>query len=229
MKKTIMLATAAVSSVCAYAETTSADWTRTTSYANQTETYTTTLEGSFTLTLADAGIVLGDKSFSLSVTTTAPSFANSWGTGLIGTSDPYAKPESADKFWMYVGSTTNQKVQIGTNNWGYTMDNVVYTEPTDSAPWTFSFTLTYNADADTPYIEFSSNEGSSVTFDTKRDTNIVSTFNYATLTNVGQVAVPSGTTTTISITRGAVVVPEPATATLSLLALAGLAARRRRH
>ena len=60
-----------MSSVGAYAETTSADWTRTTSYADQTETYTTTLEDSFTLTLADAGIVLGDKSFSLSVTATA--------------------------------------------------------------------------------------------------------------------------------------------------------------
>ncbi len=224
-----MLATAAVSSICAYAETTSADWTRTTSYADQTETFTTTLAGSFTLTLADAGIELGSESFSLSVTTTAPSFANSWGTGLLGTSDPYGNPKGKDQFGIYVGSTTNKKVEIGTNSWGYGMTNVVYTEPADSAPWTFSFTLTYNADADTPYIEFSSNEGSSVTFDTKRDTNIVSTFNYATLTNVGTVDVPSGTTTTISITRGAVVAPEPATATLSLLALAGLAARRRRH
>ncbi len=231
MKKTLVtLASLAVASVASAAD--AANWDVLAGPTEGTVTYTTTLSGLYDIDLGEAAIKDGEA-FTLTVTTTINAHGNSWGTGIIGTHDVYDSNGGADNLRVYVGNPANQdKVIFNMNNWGYeknaTDGNLV--NPSEM-PLTISFTLSYDGTT----LTYASLEGSDVTWDSASDTNIVTTFNFATLTNtttnsqVEQNAAFDGQTTTISITKaGTLPVPEPTTATLSLLALAGLAARRRR-
>ncbi len=213
---------------------------------NGTATYSITLNGSFNINLGDAAIKDGE-SFSMTIEATAPAWANEWGTAIAGTANPYANQQAADNFRVYFGNPAkeNQKVVYSLNNWEYTKQGAevdysgVPSTPSTETPLTLGFTFTYvnSKDAGWPegtaesnsegnYFQITNSANSNVKFNAT-DYNIVRSFNFSTLTNVGDVAVTDGTITTISITK-AYTIPEPATATLSLLALAGLAARRRR-
>ncbi len=232
MKKTLItLAALAMASVVSAA--TEADWTLSAGPTAGTVTYSTTLDGIFDIALGDAAITNGE-SFTLTVTTTLNQHGNNYGTGIIGTHDVYDGNGGANNLRVYLGNPSQQnKVIFNMNNWSYektpTDGNLV--NPSEM-PLTFGFTLTYDGKS----LTYAPTADSDVIWDSATDSNIVTTFNFASLTNSttnaevpGHAAVFAGQNTTISITKaGTLPVPEPATATLSLLALAGLAARRRR-
>ena len=226
------------------------DWTIT-DHGDGTATYSITLNGSYYINLGDAAISDGE-SFSMSVETTASRWGNDWGTGLVGTSNPYAAngTKGDDEFIVYIGrADKNEKLIYALNNWNYTKSDigtgegkVDYTNaansPSEEAPLTLGVTFTFvnadDAEDDNDYFVIESTDNSDVAF-SFRDDNIVRSFNFSTLINYGGtsgagaenlVRLPDNAVTTISITKA---VPEPTTATLSLLALAGLAARRRRR
>lgn len=204
-----------------------------------TGTWSTTISGGFNFDLGDLAIK-DNESFTLTVYQTAESWGNGYGTAMIATGEPYDNCGGADTFRFYIGKTgtSNEQLLIQVNNWGYNNSGMTnYTNnatatPSAATPLTFGFSFTFVNSADAEggddYIEFASLPGSDITFDAKRDYNVVSTYNFSHLQNATtntQAALPTNVVTTITITKQA---PEPATATLSLLALAGLAARRRR-
>lgn len=207
---------------------------------NGTATWTTTLVGGFNFDLGDLAIKDGE-SFTLSVKQTATSWANGYGTGVISTGDPYDANRENDQFRFYVGKTgtDNAKVIMDVNGWeydsskdrldGYT--NNAPQDPSAEAPLTLGFVFQFvngdDAANSNDYFVLSSAPGADVVF-AKTDDNIVRSFNFSHLQNTSsQAALPGDVVTTISITKE-YLVPEPATATFSLLALAGFAARRRR-
>lgn len=220
MKKT-SIALLALSSIVAADTITDPTWNKAYN-ADDSITWTTTLTGEYNFDLGDIAVTNGE-SFSMTVVYTADTWANSWGSGVISTGSLYDHQYGADGFRFYVGKegTSNEQVNVEVNNWGYGMENVVF-NTTEGMPLTFGIVFTWDSEAGT--ISMAPAEGSMVTWTPKTDSHIVGSFNISHLQNVGSVAVPSGTVTTISITKA----PEPSAATLSLLALAGLAARRRR-
>lgn len=201
-------------------------------------TYSITQAGAFTFDDLGVAAIKNGESFSLEVEVTAPTFANEWGTGIIGTADPYSKNGTADNFMIYVGSGTQndrKKVELYINNWSYGMANVSYLEKeNESDPLVFKFKIEFvnagDASDGNDYISFSSLSGSSVTFDEKIDYNVVGSFNFSKLTNEGSQFVPDGTVTKVWITKAGVV-PEPSA--FGLIAGAGalalVVARRRRR
>lgn len=199
-----------------------------------TATYSITLTGDYNIDLGDAAIQNGET-FTLYVETIASGWANGYGTGLVATSNPYDGSNGADNFRMYFGRPGNnsQSVVFAFNNWTYDSNESKLTgvdasaapvDPTQETPLTLGMVFTYNGSS----VLVTNSENSQVLF-TINESNIVTSFNFAKLTNMGAASIPNAVTT-ISITKAytAPVVPEPTTATLSMLALAGLAMRRRR-
>ncbi|MBR5886917.1 MAG: PEP-CTERM sorting domain-containing protein [Akkermansia sp.] len=192
------------------------------------------MTGDYNIELGDAAIKNGE-SFTMIVETTASGWANQYGTGLVSTSNPYGGSNGADNFRMYFGRPghNNEPVVFGFNNWEYNSREGKLTgvdmtaapvAPSQDTPLTLGMIFTYDGSK----VVVTNSENSQVKF-AINENHIVSSFNFSTLTNTGAASMPNAETF-ISITKAytAPVVPEPTTATLSLLALAGLAARRRR-
>lgn len=254
MKKTI-ITLLALAGVAIGESTTTPKWTITNN-GDGTATYTATLEGEYNINLGEAAIKNGE-SFILTIETSATGWANAYGSGLAGTTNPFDAESKKydDAFTVYIGASPgNKKLIYALNDWVYTKtetDGVDYTGVPASinavTPLTLGFTFTYvnSTDAGLPeganesttsgnYFTISNSANSDVTFDFI-DYNICASFNFDKLINYGVTGGKDGGSTssmpnaitTISITK-AYTIPEPTTATLSLLALAGLAARRRR-
>lgn len=215
-------------------------WEKT--FTEQSVTYTTTQVGTFTLAdLGDAAIKNGE-SFSLTMEfscTTNP-FNQNKAISFIAAkngseSDLYDIGGGDDQFRFYV-RTSDKFVQFSINGENITgFGGLAWNVPAISDisaanPVSIGLTFTYVNAKDAPdgndYYTISSTPGSQIAFDTFRKEDITKSFNFSDLTNAtGYAAAPSGMITKVSITKN---IPEPATATLSLLALVGLAARRRR-
>lgn len=244
MKKTIiaLLALAGVASAAA------PTWS-TTMPDDDHITYTTTQTGRFTFdSLGDAGIKDGE-SFSMTLTFTCPSNPFNQGNAISfiaakggSTSDLYDISGGNNQFRLYVRAS-DSTTHFNVNGWSYgggnevstTIPNYTWTVPATNAisaenPAKIGITFTFVNSADAPdgddYFTIASTADSQIQFDTFTERNIVRSYNFNDLTNeTGYIGAPTDMVTTISITKA---VPEPTTATLSLLALAGLAARRRR-
>lgn len=213
-------------------------------------TYTTTQIGSFTFDdLGDAVIEDGESfTFTMTFTCTTNPFVQANGLSFLAargddTSDLYdISGKGNNQFRLYIRPNDNC-LMLDINNYSYgygeaSMDSTSYTSTlpetvSTDTPVKLAFQLTYvsakdAADGDN-YFTFSSLEGSQIQIDPITDKNVVRNFNFSDLTNYTgtYVNAPAELETTISITKSGML-PEPTTATLSLLALAGLAARRRR-
>lgn len=215
-------------------------------------TYTTTQTGSFNFTdLGDAAIKDGE-SFSITMEFYAVSNPFLQGNGLSflaaknGDDDLYNINGNNDQFRFYV-RPGDGIVNFSVNGWIYGMggdaqtqlSNTSYTAPAPDSvsaetPVKLGITFTYVNDADAAngdsYFTLAPTADSQFQFSAQTDYNCVRSYNFSDLTNYTgtYTNAPSDIVTTISITKTGQLVPEPATATLSLLALAGLAARRRR-
>ena len=119
-----------------------------------------------------------------------------------------------------------------------TLSNYTYNAPaaanvSAANPIKFGLTFTYVNEDDAAdgnnYFTIAPTADSQIQFDVLEDANVVRSFNCSNLTNdtAAYVDAPADMKTTISITKVGSI-PEPTTAALSLLALTGLAARRRR-
>ncbi len=226
MKKTI-IALLALAGVAAAAETPPA-WNFVDN-GDGTATYSLTLQGNYSIDLGELAIK-DNESFTLVVETKASGWANEYGTGLVSTSNPYVGSNGDNNFRMYFGRPghNTEMVVFGGNRWDYNSSeakltgvdtSAVPTEPSQSTPLTLGMIFTFDGSK----MIVTNSENSQVSFSIV-ESNVVGSFNFATLTNTGAASIPNAETY-ISITKA---VPEPTTATLSLLALAGLAARRRR-
>lgn len=214
-------------------------------------TYTTTQTGSFDFTsLGDASVADGE-SFSITMHFYAESNPFLQGGGLSflaaknGTGELYDIGGQNNQFRFYV-RPGDDIINFSVNNWiygsggdaGTQLNNFKYTAPASDSvsaetPVVFGLTFTYvnRADSgiDDDYFTLAPTADSQIQFDAHTDYNVVRTFNFSDLTNYTETYnnAPSDIVTTISITKVGLI-PEPSAATLSLLALAGLAARRRR-
>ncbi len=229
-----------------------ADWT-----AVQTDpthvTYTTTQTGSYTISdMGDAAIKDGE-SFTITMKFVCPSnpFIQFNGLSFVAAkagsnADLYDINGHKDQFRVYLRPIDNCLI-LSLNGWTYGYGGDAQTDSTSYVttlpqtgdisaenPVVLGFTLQYVAEGDN-HFTFSTTEDSQVQIDPITDYNVVTSYNFTDLTNYtgNWVNAPADMVSTISITKAGVLppapsVPEPTTATLSLLALAGLAARRRR-
>lgn len=255
MKKTIitLLALAGCSALAA----TSPEWTAVQTDPTHV-TYTTTQTGLFTFnSLGDASISNGE-SFSITMEFCAITnpFVQQDGLSFLaaknGTEEDLYDINGGDNQFRFYVRPKDGVVNFSVNGWTYghgpdvddplegtQVADYSYTAPappegvsTDS-PVKFGLTFTYVNGTDAPdgnnYFTLSPTADSQIQFSTLTDDHIVKNFNFSDLTNHTDTwaNAPEDIVTTISITKAGVV-PEPTTATLSLLGLAGLAARRRR-
>lgn len=215
-------------------------------------TYTTIQTGSFDFdSLGDASISNGE-SFSITMEFYAVSNPFRQGNALSflaaknkSTNDLYDISGGDNQFRFYV-RPGDGIVNFNVNGWTYghgadagtSVSDYHYTAPAPgdvsaTSPVKFGLTFTYVNSEDATdgnnYFTLSPTADSQIQFSTLTDGNIVRAFNFSDLTNYtgNYNNAPQDMVTTISITKEGVI-PEPATATLSLLALAGLAVRRRR-
>ena len=250
MKKTL-IALMALAGLAAADVATTPEWI-TTSTAPGQVTYTFTQTGSFNFAdLGDAAIKDGE-SFSITMEFYAVSNPFLQGNGLSfiaaknGNADLYDINGNNDQFRFYV-RPGDGIVNFSVNGWVYGMgrdartqlSNTSYTAPAPDSvsaenPVKFGITFTYVNDADAAdgnsYFTLAPTADSQFQFAAQTDYNCVCSYNFSDLTNYTGTwtNAPSDIVTTVSITKAGELVPEPTTATLSLLALAGLAARRRR-
>lgn len=194
---------------------------------NGTATYSVTLNGNYNIDLGAAAITNGE-SFTMTVECTAPSWGNEWGTGLVGTENPYSADGKKydDAFVVYVGRKTNNPKLIYALNDSRYEQKVDYTEasqnPSAESPLTLGMTFTYVNSKDAGladgaaesndggnYFTISSTADSDVAF-SFTEYDIQASFNFATLTNYGVtsgagggsvVGMPDSAVTTISITK----------------------------
>lgn len=229
---------------------TTADWTAVQSDPTHV-TYTTTLTGSFDLKDLGNAAIKDGESFSITMEIYSESNPFLQGGGLSflaaknGDADLYDISGNHDQFRFYV-RPGDGIVNFSVNGWIYGMggdagtklDNATYTAPAPGEvsaenPVKLGLTFTYVNGTDAAngnnYFILAPTADSQFQFDAKTDDNCVRSFNFSDLTNYTgtYTNAPSDIVTTISITKAGVI-PEPTTATLSLLALCGLAARRRR-
>ena len=123
-------------------------------------TYSITADGAFTFDDLGVAAIKNGESFSLEVEVSASTFANSWGTGIIGTTNPYDSTscKNSGEFGIYVGSTTNEKVELYINKWGYSLENLAYSDDvSDSLTFKFKIEFVNAADASdgNDYFSFS--------------------------------------------------------------------------
>lgn len=248
MKKTL-IALMALSGVAAADVATTPVWT-TSSTAPGQVTYTFTQTGSFNFTdLGDAAIKDGE-SFTLTMKFVCPSNPFIQGNGLSfvaakngSNSDLYDINGANNQFRVYLRPKDDCLI-LSLNGWTYGYGGDAQTDSTSyvttlpqtgdisaNNPVILGFTLQYVAEGNN-YFTFATTEDSQVQITPITDYNVVRSYNFSDLTNYTDnwVNAPADIVSTISITKAGELptVPEPTTATLSLLALAGLAARRRR-
>ncbi len=248
MKTTVLTLLALAGVAMAVEPATTPTWT-TSSTAPGQITYSFTQSGSFNFTdLGNAAIKDGESfTLTMSFTCTTNPFVQGNGLSFLAakadsTYDLYDISGGNNQFRLYI-RPGDSCLMFNINGWSYgygeaQTDSTSYTSTlpeTASAqtPVTLGFRITYVNDADAggdSYISFSSTEDSQIQFATITDYNVVRSYNFSDLTNYtgSYTNAPAELVTTVSITKAGELVPEPATATLSLLALAGLAARRRR-
>lgn len=215
-------------------------------------TYTTTQTGSFTFdSLGDATISNGE-SFSMTLTFCSTSNPFLQGNALSfiaakagSSSDLYdIAGNTNDQFRLYIRQSDHAfhfNVNGGNSSWNYGHNTNEHSEFTNYTwnvpdvstissdnPVLIGLTFTYVAEGDN-YFTISPTTDSQIQFDTFTEFNVVHTFNFSDLTNytASYSNAPSDMVTTIAITKAGQL-PEPTTVPLSLLALAGLATRRRR-
>lgn len=251
MKKTLIALLSLAGVAVAVDPATTPVWTTSSTSPGQV-TYSFTQTGSFNFTdLGDAAIKDGE-SFSLTLEIYAKSNPFLQGGGLSflaaknGDSDLYDINGTHNQFRFYV-RPGDGIVNFSINGWVYGMGgdagtqlgNATYTAPAPGDvsadnPVKFGLTFTYVNETDAPngdnYFILAPTVDSQFQFDATTDNNVVRSFNFSDLTNYTgtYTNAPADIVTTVSITKAGELVPEPATATLSLLALCGLAARRRR-
>lgn len=213
-------------------------------------TYTATWTGSFTFDdLGDAAIKDGE-SFTLAMSFTSASNPFVQGNALSfiaakngDSADLYDINGKDNMFRLYI-RPNDSCLMLNINGWSYgygeaSTDSTSYTStlpttPSAETPVKLAFELKYVNDTDAPggdsYFSFSSLADSQIQIDPITDNNVVRAYNFHDLTNYtgSHTNAPADLVTTISITKEGTI-PEPTTATLSLLALVGLAARRRRR
>ena len=249
MKKTL-IALIALAGVATADVATTPVWTSTSTKPGQV-TYSFTQTGSFNFTDLGAAAIKDGESFSITMEFYAVSNPFLQGNGLSflaaknGTADLYDINGNNDQFRFYV-RPGDGIVNFSVNGWIYGMggdagtqlSNTSYTAPAPESvstetPVKFGLTFTYVNEADAAngdnYFTIAPTADSQFQFNVQTDYNCVRSFNFSDLTNYTgtYTNAPADIVTTISITKAGVI-PEPTTATLSLLALAGLAARRRR-
>ena len=217
-------------------------------------TYTTTQTGSFDFdSLGDAAL-RNDESFSMTMvfTCTTNPFVQGGALSFIAakagsSSDLYDIGGGNDQFRIYIRQRDEAFHFNVNNSWSYghntegksELEGFTWSVPdtiSEENPFTVGITFTYVNSQDATdgnnYFTLAATPESQIQFTAKTDDNVVyaSTFEFGDLTNytANHTNAPANLVTTISITKAGQLVPEPATATLSLLALAGLAARRRR-
>ena len=168
-----------------------------------------------------------DWTLTLNLTTNVTSAFNEWGTSILSTGDINNAYQTLQ---VYAGSAGNKiVVKANNNNDNYIIEQDNWDAWKETSAKTFvldydidTYTLTFNVTgADGTAI--ASNSWSGVKFEDKVLTQFTTNISAGQVQNNGW-TLPSG-----SFTYGkADSIPEPTTATLSLLALCGLAARRRR-
>lgn len=244
MKKTLAVVFATMSGIAMGAspiwQVTQTDSTHITYTTNQTGTY------SFD-SLGDATINNGE-SFSMTMKFVCPTNPFVQGNAISflaakagSSSDLYDINGDDNQFRLYIRPGGNF-LQFSVNGWNYgtnttgnNTSDYSFNIPSDINAETpviigVTFTFVNSADAEdgNDYFTISATEDSQVQFSTLTDDNVVKSFNFYDLTNsTSYASAPSDMETTFSITKLGVI-PEPSTAALSLLALAGLAMRRRR-
>ncbi len=201
---------------------------------------------SFTLTVTTVTPSWGVNPYGVGLVSTSNPYTTTTGADQFGIYIGNPAGRNGD---LVVEYYANKWTYNSTNTFSPNFDNVPAT-PSAETPITFGFSFEYLNAADATAagipgsngnginngrLYFSSTADSDVTVTSKDEGNVYNTYNFSTLTNYGPASdnvtygIDPNAVTTITITKkGTLPVPEPATATLSLLALAGLAARRRR-
>lgn len=225
MKKTTLICAATLSSVCAYA----ADIVTTiepTAFVKDTETSKgiATLSEDFAQTATAWSI---ETTFTYKTDTAM----NTYGTTILSTvSDLTAN--SYDGGLQVWANKTGTLIVKGCGFDNGTRGHYLSTALTADSRYTVVLDVVYNEIAKnyTTSLTLKGSDGvkigntatSTYTF---QESNVISHL----YTACGQGAATSWSAPSVTLKTSGVLVPEPATATLSLLALAGLAARRRRH
>lgn len=196
----------------------STDWTKSGSY--------------YTLNLGTEALDFTQENWTLSITLTldTKSSTNTWGSSVITTgTNPFPDGVFSDGLQFYVqdkGNGGDRKVgQVNVKGSGLTSDaGTAMDMSTLLTSGTYTFTVERTGDS-TVYSVTDSNGAvcGSKTVDASWNNVMPTSF----VTSINDTQLSNGWTLP-SVTFTTPVVPEPATATLSLLALCGLAARRRR-
>lgn len=230
MKKTTLICAATLSSVCTYA----ADTVTTidpTAFVKDTETS----KGIATLSEIFAQTAT-EWSIETTFTYKSDTAMNTWGTTILSTAESLTEASYKGGFQLWVGTAGNLMAK-GCGFETYGDKGAVYGTPLGS---TLTKDSSYTVVLDVVYNETAKNYTTSLTL---KGSDGVQIGNKATSTYTFQesdvishlyTACGQGSATTwsapkVTLKTSGALVPEPATATLSLLALAGLAARRRRH
>ncbi len=193
----------------------------------QTDIYTCRgIKGDFLAKLQHEGqaIIKKGKPFSITITTTSNAntpnegFANEYGTGLLGTSNPYYEPLSNagdNSFNIYVGNgktvpvpgwkdSDQSKVELHINNANNQVSNYAINHKNDGykSTLTLSFTLTYTPprEGNKARMELIANKGSDVTFDPLTIDGISTGVLFENLQNGGSYPTPLGTKTDLTLT-----------------------------
>ena len=222
MKKTTLICAATLSSVCAYA----ADIVTTiepTAFVDGTAT----LSENFAQTATEWSI---ETTF----TYKSDSKMNDWGTTILSTASGLTENSYGGGFQVWAGKDGNLVVKgCGFDNGTYGTTLATTASPlTAGSNYTVVLDVVYN-DTEKNYttsltlkgsdgVKIGNTATSTYTF---QESNVISHL----YTACGQGEATSWSAPSVTLKTSGVLVPEPATATLSLLALAGLAARRRRH
>lgn len=209
-------------------------------------TYSFTQTGSFSFAdLGDAAIKDGESfTLTMSFTCATTPFVQGGGLSFLAatagsTNDLYDIGGGDNQFRLYI-RPGDECLMFNINGWSYgygeayTKSSSYTNNITEGTPVTLGFRISYvnkvDAADENDYFTISSLPDSQIQIDDITDYNVVRYFNFSDLTNYtgSYTNAPAEMITTVAITKAGELAPEPATATLSLLALCGLAARRRR-